>query len=567
MGILPERIPGLRWDTDEAFAFSSQKTVWIRDRWIGLAYYILFALALFWVVFGQILWRNEQFLYKDVQGVARIWYSHPTKKGCSHHTKDCASVFHPAEKLDYCTENAAASAIKKHQCLLADKRTLSPVGDIDNKVFLPTSVRWVTEKQDCQPTPENHYHCAREYKEVDDGEDLFYTDIESFVVQVVSSYDRDTVSGSSLDHQGYFYECGVPSVPEQRGWKERLMAIRGTQGERCGGSATRSNIECLPGEECAAIDAPLPVIGSIATSAADSEKGPSTEIVKGIKKHFEAVGAIYTDEDKEADAGSAIDQHHRTAAEAHGLDLYATSWGDTFTLKKLLELADIDLDRHFNADGRSVRESGTVIEIEAEYNNIYKIASTFSHQPVEYTYRITERTMPYVSREYLAVEQPDDYPRTRRYATQNGILIVFKVSGQFGFFNISFLLLMLATSMALMTSASTVTDIFAIYIHKRRRNYFDLKYEVSPDFSECWKCPKCKFLNSAEHDSCMGHELWTSHIDWKCGEARPATWEAPISARQKTLARGKHGYRASSSMLVSEDMRQELERAVKEDQA
>merc|ERR1719329_1091753 len=44
--------------------------------------------------------------------------------------------------------------------------------------------------------------------------------------------------------------------------------------------------------------------------------------------------------------------------------VYASSWGDTFKLGKLMQLAKIDLDRHYNMDNVSARMAGTIIEVE-----------------------------------------------------------------------------------------------------------------------------------------------------------------------------------------------------------
>jgi len=516
--ILPERMFGI--DTDEILAFTTTKTVWIRDRELGLGYWIALVCIVVWILFGQILYRNEHFAHKDVQGLARIWYSHPTAKGCNANTEDCEASFRIASELDYCYENPDSTAAKKAKCTLADKRTLSPMGDIDNKVFLPTSVRWITEKQVCDLASEDHKTCTSEYEQVDDGEAMFYGDVENFVVQVVSSYQRDSISGTSLDHQGYTFECNEYPRPEFRDWKQRTAAKRRTRGERCGSKIQRNPIDCLPGEVCSRQESQLPeVLRSIVTSSSDA--APEAEALGDLNDLNKGRPSERQRKRRE------LEQHKLAEGRSNGLDMFADSWGDGFKLKKLLQLADIDLDLHHNAHGESVREAGTVIEIEAMYNNIYRIGSSFGYQPVEYTYRVSERIMPYLSSEYLAIEQPPDYPKTRRYAVQHGILIVFKVTGQFGFFNIVYFFLMLATSLAMVATAARVTDLISIYFAPRKRNYFHLKYDVSPDFSDCWEC-KCGFMNEKHVLRCMGHDLWTSAKDTAlCGKQRPPDWKPP----------------------------------------
>lgn len=192
---------------------------------------------------------------------------------------------------------------------------------------------------------------------------------------------------------------------------------------------------------------------------------------------------------------------------------WKTLWGDHIKVGKLLELAGVDLDRDYNMDGYTARQSGTVIEIEAKYNNLYHFASSFGYQPVEYTYEVNERAMPYVSRDMLVEDQPDDYPTSRKYTVQHGILVVFKVSGTFGFFNVVYLILMLSVSAALVGSATKIIDMFSIYAHPRRRNYFHLKYQVSPDFSDMWICEVCGYYNEKHREVCNGVDRWKSHDD------------------------------------------------------
>lgn len=518
---LPDEIFG--WDTDEIFAFSTNKTVWIRDRWIGFAYCLLFLAVLFWVVFGQILWRNEHFMYKDVQGVARIWYDHPASPACKSH---CQASFRKLEDLSYCVENPQVEADRPAPCRYADKRTLAPMGDVSDSLFFPTSVRHITEKRVCNPQPENHFSCASEYKEVEEGQEEYYADVENFVVQVVSSYKRDSISGSSLDHQGYFVECAEGQEASARGWASRLEHNTGSREDRCGGRVRRTRLHCKEGDTCNRETKELPpAFKDVMPSQQAQMKNPQDHLASQVKN----IGRKFRGRDSE----TARQQNTR---DEETFDCFGSSMSDNFKIRKLLELADIDLDKHTNADGKSVRQAGTVIEIEAEYNNMYHIASSFGYQPVEYTYRISERTMPYVSREYLDINQPPNYPETRRYVVENGLMLVFKVSGQFGFFNIVYLFLMLATSLALLATAAKATEIFAIYGHSRNRNYFHLKYEVSPDFSECWECSVCGYHNTSRAAECEGVDKWCSPKDVgirkgleKCKGRRPKDWPVPES--------------------------------------
>lgn len=203
-------------------------------------------------------------------------------------------------------------------------------------------------------------------------------------------------------------------------------------------------------------------------------------------------------------------------------DMYTSMWGDMFKVKKLFEIAGVDLDHDVNADLWTSRQSGTVIEVRAVYNNLHMFWSSFGYMEVEYHYEVTELPMPYTSRIQLAEVQPDNFPEERIYERRHGVLVWFKVAGTFGDFNIVYLLLMLVTASALISTASTVTDWVCLHLHPRKDNFFHLKYDVSPDFSDMWQCNECKFWNWEEVDRCQGIRAFKCpHTTPRCEAPRP----------------------------------------------
>jgi hypothetical protein len=214
-------------------------------------------------------------------------------------------------------------------------------------------------------------------------------------------------------------------------------------------------------------------------------------------------------------------------------DVFAGSWGDAFKLGKILRMAGADLDRDYNMDDMTTRMAGTIVEIAVEYSNMQRFLSSFGMNKVRYTYKVKEKKLPYMSREFLAAVQPPEYPQRRHYVVQHGILLVFSVEGEFGFFNIVHVLIVLTTTLTLVGAAHRMTDNVSIYLHSRKDNYFHLKYEVSPDFSTMWTCPKCGFLNGKMRMHCRGIPSWTSADDVEfCGVAKPA----PVSVRHSAPA-------------------------------
>lgn len=574
---LPDKLFGN--DTDEIFAYTTEKKVWIRDRWLGFAFYNLLFLITCWVAVGQILWRNEHFQLKDVRGLSRIWFQHPTLHGCDAHDGNCLDNWRSLEVLPYCEETKMEKVLHAAPCIYGDKHTTfgnQPSGS-DDRLFIPTSLTRFTERRECNPSSGNGHRCDfGEYRKVThDGDQYlgakmtrFFADIEGFEIQLTSSYHRDEIMGSSLEHQAYIADCHFqrkPGGPAIYGWADRM------QGSHRQCQQTREKIPCKHGMNCNIQEQPLPDVVSRVlkdpkshnsqafheedalaarvllqeqvrlrgsnnlTGLLEEEYHPHRHITRMLNAHQEA-GTRAAAPSAAAPASAVPPEGAPAAAEpsssppapapasdqAHPT-MYSTPWGERFQVGELLRLAGVDLDRDFNMDGFSARQAGTIIEIESKYNNLYHWVSSFGYTPVEYTYEVNERPVPYVSREFYSVMQPDDYPETRSYDVQHGILIVFKVSGTFGFFNVVYLLLMLSVSAAMLGAANKIMDVVAIYAHPRRRNYFHLKYEVSPDFSDTWRCTTCGYYNEHHQEFCQGVERWKSaRDDGVCNAPRPA---------------------------------------------
>jgi len=686
-GKLPDYVCGI--DTDELLGYSTTKHIWIRNRWIGLCYYVMIVLILAWVLGGQLLYRNEHFMKKDVGGLARLWYSHPTVDHCDPVIPGCASNFKNKSDLIYCSDYAGrAEEVQRGYCRYLDRLSLIPSGVTDNKLFIPTAIETITEewhpnlvrpnkKNNNTPDSLDGQYMAKPGSRCLRGRFLceqrggklhqFYyvADVKSYVVRFSSSYERDYIRGNSLQLPGFVGVCDAlsRSKNETRTWTARRLSQTVS---RCKESGLRLlPLSCGKGVSCAAMrdfdfledsglnvmgrglankvrgvthgtfsrilngqtidgfgnnsstpvlpipsgipegaDVPSPGGTKIWNSLAETELQSMDQSSSGtsflqmpevrhrkLRAHSKPQPRPPLEPDfeqhstgkLEADAATSSNSHIRTARvhHRHGvlatlrqhnaqapanqsnetnntnqrnqtnntnqsnqtnntnqsnqtnetdqtsenqsqdmfdglgslakaresrteLEQYSDNWGDVFTLGSLLQIAGADLDFDHNLDGWTTRQAGTAIEVLAVYNNLYPFLSTFGYKPVRYHYVVNELLLPYVSRTALSPVQPGDYPRTRTYENRYGVLIHFKVSGSFGFFNPVYLLLMLTAALALTATASTATDLFFLYVSDQRDNFFHLKYEVSPDFSELWRCEKCGYFNSEKSDVCQG---------------------------------------------------------------
>lgn len=530
-------------DLDAWLGYTTKKTVYIQDRWLGLIYYSLVICILLYVFGVQILMHNQQFLLSSVEGIARMKVEHPTKGFCDISQPDCKSEYRSLQDLPYCNAYTGKTPLRHTApCKFEDATSIMPNGEVDNKIFLPTAIEIVTEKRACKATRENGYNCDNEYEELPGSDcingknqcrtrggvkDQFYyvADTKNFQVQFTSSYEEGDVHGTSLDHPAYYEICPARLREANRThlWPDRLQHSQVGEAECDSSSAIHEKLPCAPGVMCRqrrafdwAHDTGVNQVMSdteetLRPATGSQRKRKSTQFLRA-QDHLSVSGPLGVSSDLPLLETHLLANHQQ----------YTSAYGDVFKLDRLMELAGTDLDLNFNMDGWSTRESGTVLEVSVVYKNMHPFYSTFGYKEPEYFYRVKELPLPYVSRRQLAVEQPSDYPETRRYEIRHGIMIWFRVVGEFGNFSGTYLLIYLVTAFALIGAASSITDFLAIYVHKRKNNYFNLKYEISGDFSDMWQCPECAYWNSQVHGECQSYPMWKSRDEApRCGTPMP----------------------------------------------
>jgi hypothetical protein len=437
-------------DTDSLFAFTTQKVVWVRNRWIGGLYYLFVASVILWLLLVRIITRNDHFVRKDVTGVARMWYSHPTSKDCDPTQDTCLSNYTKLIDLPYCDEYGGPDGLAtRSHCEFQGKITLVPSGSSDNELFMTTAVEVITERRGCNPRAENGYACENEYEALngtgclrDDmylcrnrsgltNQFFYVADATDYRIQFTSSYERDEYRGTSLMHRGHVALCAVANrsgSDANRTWEMRQSR---KLDDDCDNVAL---IECEKGKKCPAPTRKFDFlyytgIKAFFTggddSASDVQGGdggttPPPQTATGPPPAPRAGPPRSRSDD--AAARSLLQMTHttfssrvatataETASYSGTPREYSSQWGDTITLSRLLELAGVDLDRDFNMDDWSARESGIALEVSAVYNNLYPIYSTFGYRPVRYHYQVRELMLPYVSRFQLSEVQPEDYP-------------------------------------------------------------------------------------------------------------------------------------------------------------
>eukprot|EP00746_Dinoflagellata_sp_MGD_P011884 gnl/MRDRNA2_/MRDRNA2_125099_c0_seq1.p1 gnl/MRDRNA2_/MRDRNA2_125099_c0~~gnl/MRDRNA2_/MRDRNA2_125099_c0_seq1.p1 ORF type:complete len:526 (-),score=84.63 gnl/MRDRNA2_/MRDRNA2_125099_c0_seq1:20-1597(-) len=515
-------------DWDDAFAYETKKVVRIRDRRLGLVYYFLLLLILCYVVGFQILYSNEHFKLKDVKGTGRITIQQPVKM-CNPNKPDCLSDYSALYTLPYCDsfqgESDEVSAEFRRKCVFADQHSLTPFGMLEGSMLVPSRIDSQVEHRGCQPGDET---CDNEFVLDADPEVIYVADIERYTVMFAHSFHRDTMKGNNGQMQGFYYECEVDESQS----KSILAMQESIEGPKeCKGTMVRKPIDCI-NDKCPFLKNDKEEKSAFVQK--ESKKLRKTRYLKGRKvvqgPHNSSINHnlvnrshnLQTLETMSSQGarnpvvwGQKVpwgtlsthqgtpDHHgnHRWTSQTHqhlvntdgeqqpakrkppSKPVFAIRDGDIFSIQKILDLVGLDLDKSFNMDGEPLRESGTVIEVEAIYDNLVAFWSSFGYTPVSYTYKFTQRPMEEMKTEMYAQGQPN-YPHERVIENRHGLYLMLKVTGTFGFFSIVYLLVMLTTALGLMGVSVVLTDMLAIHFMKHKAEYRDAKYENTKEFED-----------------------------------------------------------------------------------
>jgi hypothetical protein len=387
-------------------------------------------------------------------------------------------------------------------------------------MLVPTRIDSQVERRGCQPGDET---CDNEFVLDANPEIIYVADIERYTVMFVHSFHRGHIKGNNGEMQGFFYEC------ESDDTSKTMAAVQDTiQGtQECHGTLKRKPIECI-NDVCPFLKKDKQEKAAfIQKRSKESRKirslkdGKQSQIQTNTNLQTNSVNRSHALQTLETMASGgakdpvvwgeqvpwgALNTHHGTPNHhAHqlisqhrkqevdmdeplqrkppSLPVFAIKDGDIFSIQKILELVGLDLDRSFNLDGEPLRESGTVIEVEAIYDNLVAFWSSFGYLPISYTYKFTQRPMEEMKTELYAQSQPN-LPRERVIENRHGLYLQLKVTGTFGFFSIVYLLVMLTTALGLIGGSVFLTDKIAIYVMKHKKEYRDAKYENTKEFDD-----------------------------------------------------------------------------------
>mmetsp|Transcript_142167 Transcript_142167/g.247761 ORF Transcript_142167/g.247761 Transcript_142167/m.247761 type:complete len:503 (-) Transcript_142167:47-1555(-) len=470
-----ERICGI--DANKVLSYEAVKVVRFNDRRLGALYYSLMFLIVCYIFVYQILYGNEHFEKRDVYGTARLTIQQPTVDTCNPNDADCKSDYTPLTQLPYCDVYNGSSTLvapeNRYKCTYLDRHSLNPYGMMDSSMLVPTRADMITEQKGCHPGPENGYSCDNEWNifRSNSSSDryMYVADIERFTLLFSHTYRRDSLSGSSDEIQGWLDVC----PPGENGSDKRIFLPLESH-RNCPTSEHWLAVKCLTtscgyvkngkaAEEASLLQSLLGYSGK-GSGVAAAVSGAS-----GLLRHRGRSQRILSRQEQmrtdahDGDEGYFNRAVVKNATKAKEQGIYAIASGDIFRVDKLLQLGGLDLDLSTNKDGESLRKTGGVIEVEVTYNNMHSFSSSFGNKDVFYEYRVNARPIDEFKTEILAVTQPLNHS-FRTIEDRHGFYVVVKIGGQFGYFSMKYLLLMLITALGLLSGATVATNILAAYL-------------------------------------------------------------------------------------------------------
>jgi hypothetical protein len=431
---------------------------------------------------------------------------------------------------------------------------------LGQNLFVPTAVEVITERRTCAPSEDNDWTCPNEYEPLQGSNCIgsggylcsdrgnksrqfyFLADIENVRVRLSSTYGRGDVRGSSLMHPAYM---GVCEKLVQLA-KSRARSRKEDNSElQCDRSELRvQKIPCQFGSECHALKSFRLLEDSGVAAWLDwfgvpypKDLIPDVDLenrtwpMTGKSFFHPSLDGIIASQTKSEPAqtpqvGNAMlqtsvrrlqytalvqeDGPRVSESQAHwhwtptGPGVVSDDLGDVFALGHLLRLAGVDLDADRNKDNWTIRQAGTMLEVQIVYSNLYSVLSSFGYRPVWYHYEVKELVLPYVSQTHFSAVQPPDFPAHREWEQHYGVLINFKVGGTFGVLDVMYVMIMISTALGLMSVAPMITDLLATYVLPMSDNFYHLKTELSPEGAKMWECELCGFWNEEGSQSCQG---------------------------------------------------------------
>lgn len=491
---------------DSLVPYPTWKIARIKDTKLGLLRQFFLLLIFLYIVVYELMWVGAHLESKPLSSVYQLQLDHPTRNHCNSMDVDCTHNFSSLATLPYCAQSPIPSDTKL-PCQLWDAPELSQV--TDEGIMVPTHVANFLQKPACHPSAANNWTCVGHLEDTVDAQghvqsdrtepspisSNFIADVERFTVLI------DHSVGSSFGKRTYATEM-------HGSWMDCTGDSTVKYGQDSSGHCTAKPIEC--GGKCSGKGLPESRRSSSLVSTASSQRSSPAAATKSNNRprkqkkksmvflelgpdgsvgqtHDEASEEVLDETLSVMQTDVQVDSPNRSAASAV-LDrdgVVKDLAGDTFILGKLLQIANVSLDkeRHNVPSwmGGSYRTSGFVLVIRLAYTNdaswmgLKTLPWNILGPPVHYTYRITK----HASQDDYTLSKVREDPKSneRLLKEYHGMRILIQQSGSIKAFDNIQLILICTTTIALLALSNFITDTLALNFMKKSEEYFAIKFE------------------------------------------------------------------------------------------
>ncbi|XP_002155519.1 P2X receptor E isoform X1 [Hydra vulgaris] len=172
---------------------------------------------------------------------------------------------------------------------------------------------------------------------------------------------------------------------------------------------------------------------------------------------------------------------------------------DKLYLKDFLKAANISLDRHSDAlssRNRTYRQNGLVLRVTIDYSNA---KGWFGKGKTEYTYSVEHNLYSdYRIKQELPIALPNGTICKRVVIKRYAVRIEFVQVGKIGEYSMSNLILQIVSLMGLLTLATTIIDVAALYVVPDKGIYRQYVFDSSPELQTNVRDEKANLLEKKD---------------------------------------------------------------------
>lgn len=448
--------------------FTMPKTVRIKDSRLGCAFYGSILLLILFILGYQVIWSNGHFEKFDVRGSVRLTVQQPTRgpdgKPCNPKQHDCKDAWSTIGQLPYCK-----SFLGEHQaervktCKFYDQFEIVPDGMMKSPIFIPTTIETIAESMECEADEDR---CEKKWKShSQESIARFVADIERYTLLINSNFARKDTVGNSRSVAGNINVCqkvtgkGDVSIAYAHGPFKSLALKRGESAGKPMKYQAAGEGSCPGKEGYELISRPIRCMDPAESCKDNTFSKPCCKKETQAKQQYGDEVLLHEDREKGIDPNELI--------------IYTIDQGDVISIGSLLKIVGISLDDMNDiTPSRSYRETGLIIEIAVKYNNLIPVYSSFRPTPVEYTYSVNLHKVDQLKKVDYSIHQPPDFPNSRLLDSSHGILVFSTVTGQFGYFDLAFLGLVLAGSLALVDIVQFAVEMMSRFLLPQSAAYY-----------------------------------------------------------------------------------------------